>query len=79
MYGKASTKESKTTPVIDGILRVQTSHWEKIRRILSIRRNKAIDDKEVMFYILDQGNLQKANCHYGVLFDVNTENVILEV
>lgn len=75
MFGKASAKNCK---VLDGI-GVSVEHWEKLRRILSIRLNKSIDDKTIMQYVLTQGNLLKADAKYGIFFDIDGENVIMEV
>lgn len=74
MFGR-----SKTCNHFDGVVSVRIEQWEKLRQILSSRYNKPVDDKQVMMYILSQGSLVKTGCKYGVFFDIDGENVILEV
>lgn len=64
---------------MDGIVAVRLITWEKVRFILARRSHGPVDDKTVMLYILKQGNLLRENCKYGVFFDIDGENVILEV
>lgn len=63
---------------MQGLVSVRIETWERLRHILANRHSMSIDDKTVMLYILKQGKLYREKSKYGVFFDIEGENVILE-